>query len=167
MPETADPGPRRPSSASALAEAHNELLARCHAAERAGDWCEAATLSALVDVADYLKRIGDNPDSAHYRAEKAGALLDAAIRVQRTAMLSYGGWPEDDANEHAVVAASRLLERTADHVGQAMWHAMCAARGDAQPLGRHEAGELVHLGQELARWATQQRPGRSRGILGR
>jgi hypothetical protein len=103
MREPADLRSRRPAGASALAVAHEDLLRRCHAAERAGDWQEGVILSALVDVADYLKRIGDNPDSSHYRAEKAWGLLTAAIRLQRDTLLAYGGWPEDDPNEHVVL----------------------------------------------------------------
>jgi hypothetical protein len=131
---------------SALAAPHDDLLRRCHTAERLGDWQEGAILNALVDVADYVKRIGDNPESSHYRAEKAGALLVAAIRLHRDALLSYGGWPEDDATERAVLTGSRLLEDVAEHVGQTMWQAIRVARDDTAALNRSETDDFVHVG---------------------
>jgi hypothetical protein len=136
MHEAADLRSRRPVGASTLAAAHEDLLRRCHAAERSGDWKEGVILSALVDIADYVKRIGDNPDSSHYRAEKVGALLTAAIRLQRDTLLAHGGWPEDDPNEEAVLTAFRLLDDVAQHIRQTMWQAMHAARGDAQAIDR-------------------------------
>jgi hypothetical protein len=166
MRETADVRSRRPGSASALAAAHDDLLRRCHAAERSGDRQEGAILGALVDVADYVKRIGDNPDSAHYRAEKAGALLTAAIRLHRDALLAYGGWPEDDANEDAVLTAAKLLEDVAEHVRQTMWEAMHIARGEAQTASRSRGKDLVHAGEQLARWAAGVHGQRSAGGIG-
>jgi hypothetical protein len=149
-----------------LAAAHDDLLRRCHAAERAGDWQEGTILSALVDVADYLKRIGDHPESSHYRAEKAGALLSAVIRLHRDVLLAYGGWPEDDTNERAVLTGSRLLEDVTEHVRQAMWQAMRAARGDTPTMSRPDTDSLVHVGRQLARWAGRQNTDRSVGGIG-
>lgn len=166
MRKAADLRHRRPAGASALAAAHDDLLRRCHAAERADDWREGVILSALVDVADYLKRIGDNPESGHYRAEKAGALLTAAIRLHRDALLAYGGWPEDDPHEHAVLTASRLLEDVADHVRETMWQAMRAARGESPADDRSPSSDLVHTGEQLARWAARERPQRRTGGIG-
>jgi hypothetical protein len=166
MSEPTDLRSRRPVSASALAAAHDDLLRRCHAAERAGDWQEGIILSALVDVADYLKRIGDNPDSSHYRAEKAGALLTAAIRLHRSALLAYGGWPEDDPSEQTVLTASRVLEDVAEQVQQTMWHAMRTARGEPQAADRPPSKDLVHAGEQLTRWAAREHPGRSAGGIG-
>jgi len=157
--------PHQAAGASALAAAHHDLLRRCHLAERAGDWQEGLILSALVDVADYLKRIGDNPESSHYRAEKAGALLTAAIRLHRDALLAYGGWPDDDDNERALLSSSRLLEDVAGRVRQSMWQAMRAARGESPALNRSETDRFVHVGRQLERWAARQNPERSaRGI---
>jgi hypothetical protein len=166
MREAADLRSRRPAGASALAAAHDDLVRRCHAAERAGDWPEGVVLSALVDIADYVKRIGDNPDSAHYRAEKAEALLTAAIRLHRDALLAYGGWPEDDPNEDAVHTASRLLDDVAQHVQQTMWQAMRAARGESPTAGRTLTDDLEHAGEQLAHWAARERPRRSTGGIG-
>lgn len=166
MREVADLRSRRPGQASALAAAHEDLLRRCHAAERGDDWQEGIILSALVDVADYLKRIGDNPDSSHYRADKAGALLTAAIRLHHDLLLAYGGWPEDDPNEHAVLTASRMLEDVADHVRQTMWQAMRAARDESPAANRSPSSGLVDAGDQLARWSAQQRPRRSTGGIG-
>lgn len=117
-------------------------------------------LSALVDVADYLKRIGDNPGSSHYRAEKARALLTAAIRLHRDALLAYGGWPDDDDNERALLSSSRLLEDVSGRLGQSMWQAMRAARGDTPAPNRSETDNLVHVGRQLERWAKRQNPER-------
>lgn len=146
MPGTTEVHHRPLAGASALAAAHDDLLRRCHTAGRAGDWQEAVILSALADVADHVKRIGDNPDSAHYRAEKAGALLTVAIRLHRDALLAYGDWPEDDASEQAMDEASRLLDDAAKHAQQTMWKAMRTARGKIRRLpsrtstDRHPAG---------------------------
>jgi hypothetical protein len=154
---------RRAAGPSTLAAAHDDLLRRCHAAERAGDWQEGTILSALVDVADYLKRIGDNSESSHYRAEKAGALLIAAIRLHRDTLLAYGGWPEDDTNEQALLTTSRLIEDVAEHARHAMWQAMRAARGDRHAMTASEADGFVHAGRQLARWGARQHPERSAG----
>jgi hypothetical protein len=61
MSETTDLRSRQLAGASPLAATHDDLLRRCHAAERSGNWQEGAILSALVEVADYIKRIGDKP----------------------------------------------------------------------------------------------------------
>lgn len=133
---TTDPQARRVANVSALAAAYDDLLQRCHAAERSGDWQEGLILGALVDVADQVKRIGDNPASGHYRAEKAGVLLTAAIRLHRTTMLAYGGWPEDDPNEHAVLTAARLLEDVADQVQETIGSSPGVPR-DGRRSSRH------------------------------
>lgn len=151
--------PHQAAGASALAAAHHDLLRRCHLAERAGDWQEGVILSALADVADYLKRIGDNPGSSHYRAEKAGALLTAAIRLHRDALLAYGGWPDDDDNERAAVQLpaprGRLgASRAVDVAGHA-----CGPRRHPAP-NRSETDNLVHVGRQLERWARRQNPER-------
>jgi hypothetical protein len=156
----------RPAGPSPLAAAYDDLLRRCHVAEQGGDWQEGTILNGLVDVADYLKRIGDNPESSHRRAEKAGALLKAVIRLHREALLAYGGWPEDDANECAVRTGCRLLEDVAEHVRQAMWQAMRAARGDTPAMSRPETENLVHVGRQLARSEARQSPERSTGGIG-
>ena len=157
MSETTDVRTRRAANASPLAAAHNDLLQRCHAAERAGDWQEAVILSALVDVADHVKRIGDNPNSSHYRAEKAGTLLTAAIRLHRDALLAYGGWPEDHASEQAVDNASQLLHDAATDAQHTMWRAMRAAQGETEGVREQSIDDLVHAGRQLARW-TEYHP---------
>ncbi len=79
---------------TSLADAHRELVERCQMADAVDDWRERTLLAPLVDVADYVKRVGDHPDSAHYRAEKAGRLMQSAIAVQCQALMAYAGWPE-------------------------------------------------------------------------
>jgi hypothetical protein len=165
MREPAGLRARRPAGASALAAAHDDLLRRCHAAERSGSWQEGTILSALVDVADHLKRIDDTPDSAHYRADKAGALLTAAIRLHRDALLAYGGWPEDDPNEDAVLTATKLLEDVTEHVRKAMWQAMHTARGET-PANRSPSDHLVHAGERLTRWAARVHARQGAGGIG-
>jgi hypothetical protein len=104
-------------------------------------------------MSDHVKRIGDSPESAHYRAEKAGVLLTAAIRLHRNTMLAYGGWPEDEPNEHAVLTAARLLDDIVDVVQQELWQAMRAARATSSP----QPSDLVQAGDTLARWAARER----------
>lgn len=159
MSETTDVPTRRAAYASPLAAAHDDLLRRCHGAERAGDWQEAVILSALVAVADHVKRIGDNPDSAHYRAQKAGTLLTAAIRLHRDTLLAYGGWPECDASEQAMDSASRLLHDAARQAQQTMWQAMRAAQGDTGTRNRSEPATPPHVGRQLADWALHHPAG--------
>jgi excisionase family DNA binding protein len=111
------------------------------------------------------KRIGDNPDSSHNRTEKAGAVPTAAIRLQRDALLAYGRWPEDDPNEHAVLTASRLLDDVAEHVRHTMWQAIRAAPGESPATSPSPSNDLVHAGEQLARWAARHDTERSaRGI---
>ena len=59
-------------------------------ADAAGHWQEERLTEELSHVADYTRRIMYPGATIHYRAAKAGALLAAALRVQRAAMMGYG-----------------------------------------------------------------------------
>lgn len=104
---------------SALSDAEAELVRRAQRAHRAGDWQERSVLEPLAHVADYVKRVGDHPDSAHYRADKAGPLVWWAIRVQRAAHEAYA--PGDEATAEAIGRATKALSAAADAVNQALW----------------------------------------------
>jgi hypothetical protein len=104
---------------SALGQAHDELVARVQQAERAGDGRERAILDPLADVADYVKRIGDHPQSAHYRADKSDALVWWAIRVQRAAHEAHA--PGDDATGEAIEHTTKALRVAAEAVMKALW----------------------------------------------
>lgn len=150
------PQPGTGTPRSVLPSARDELLERCRLADAAGDWQEREILSLLADVADYLKRIGNHRDSTHYRAEKAGALLHAAIRVERETLLAYAGWPEESDDERAIMEASELLEDIIGQVRAAMWRSGRHARGDDSLMCRHEAAELSTVVRRLSRWADEQ-----------
>jgi hypothetical protein len=93
-------------------------------------------------------------------------LPTAAIRLQRDALLAYGRWPEDDPNEHAVLTASRLLDDVAEHVRHTMWQAMRAARGVSPATSPSPSNDLVHAGEQLARWAARHDTERSARGMG-
>jgi hypothetical protein len=104
---------------SALERAHDELVARLQRAERAEDWPECSILDPLADVADYVKRIGDHPESAHYRADKAGELVWWAVRVQHAAHEAYA--PGDDATGEAIEHTTKALRAAGEAVNAALW----------------------------------------------
>jgi hypothetical protein len=140
---------------SALRDALEDLGARRRAAERAEDWHEVAVLAHLVDIADYTARIGDVTDSAHYRAEKAGPLLDAAIRIQEDVFLAAAAWPaEDTPLDRAVVEATKVLGDVAGEVRQVLWDSVQNERdGDGPVAYRSTARSLIDAVGELSRWA--------------
>jgi hypothetical protein len=136
---------------SALADAYEDLCRRVQRADRAGDWRERSILEPLADVADYVKRIGDHRDSAHYRADKAGPLVWWAIRVQREAHEAYA--PGDDATAEAIGRASRALSDAADAVNKALWLISRNGGQAAVPTDRL-AGAAEALSQTVdAAWA--------------
>ncbi len=139
---------------SALAVAHRHLVDRCSASDDVGDWRERAVLGPLADVADYVKRIGDHPELVHYRAEKAGALLHAAVRLQREALLAYAGWPEGGDEERRIIEAADLLEAVARELQADMWLAARRARGDSAAFYRYRANELAAVVNRFTRWAS-------------
>lgn len=136
---------------SPLAAAYEDLLVRCQICDDAEDWHERSILEHLADVADYVKRVGDHPDSSHYRAEKSGPLIDAAIRVQRQAMLAYAAWPDYDHETHeAIHGATQVLLEAAVAVRMFQWVAAATYRG---PLYRSTAREILDAAANFSHWA--------------
>ncbi|MGH9209870.1 MAG: hypothetical protein ACRD2C_04220 [Acidimicrobiales bacterium] len=136
---------------SALEAAYMDLRQRSAAADRAGNWREARILEALCGVADYVKRVGDHPDSAHYRADKAGDLAQSAVWVLRQSFMAYAGWPVDTDQYRAIAAASDTLETVARAVEVALWR--IAPGGGA--LWQSDADQITEAARAVSRWAER------------
>jgi hypothetical protein len=134
---------------SALEAAYDDLRRRAAAADRVGDWREWSILEPLTSVADYTKRVGDHPGSAHYRAGKAGDLVAAALRVEREAFLAY------ERSQHAAIdlgvaspeeaeidRLARLGDVVATVVRRALW-ATCMYGPIDLPVARLERAAMV------------------------
>lgn len=142
--------------ASPLADAYAELKERYRQADGDGDWQERVLLGHLVEVADYVARIGDNTHSAHYRADKAGPLLQSAIQLQEQALVGYAGWPEDEAVMRRIEEPLDLLAALATPVVGAAWLAARGAQGGGDAtLYRSQVSELLSAVHQMAAWAEK------------
>ena len=133
-----------------LEVARADLLRRTHEAADRGDWQEHAVLTHLATVADMVCRIADHPDSTHYRAEKAGPLLDAAVRVQGECLTAH----LLGADEHAagrLERATEVLAQVADAVLPAMWAIAGAEHG--VELDADDIRQLRLAAAAFATWA--------------
>jgi len=133
-----------------LEVARADLLRRTHEADERGDWQERNVLAHLATVADMVCRIADHPDSTHYRAEKAGPLLDAAVRLQGECLNAH----LLGADEHAVgrlERATEVLAQVADAVQPAMWAIACADNG--VELDADDICQLRLASSAFAAWA--------------
>jgi hypothetical protein len=140
---------------SVLDAARRELAARSCATGEAGDWAEQSVLAPLADVADHVCRIGDHDESAHYRADKAGSLLAAAVRVQCETLLGYAGWPEGSPEERAIVDAFDQLEEVRQAIGIVTWTAARHARDDTSVLYSSDAQRLFDAAHQFGRWVDE------------
>lgn len=133
-----------------LEVARADLLRRTHEADERGDWQERNVLAHLATVADMVCRIADHPDSTHYRAEKAGPLLDAAVRLQGECLNAH----LLGADEHAagrLEQATEVLAQVADAVQPAMWAIACADNG--VELGADDIRQLRLAATAFTTWA--------------
>jgi len=170
LPAPATPGGQSPApptpdtegmtsmTTTSLADAHRELVERCRMADAVDDWRERTLLGPLVDVADYVKRIGDHADSAHYRAEKAGCLMRSAIAVQCQALMAYAGWPDDGPAYATLDKAHELLETLASAVEAVAWSTARAAKEDVDRPGPYAADfdQLRSAARAVLAWADGQ-----------
>lgn len=108
--------------------ARGDLARRANLADEAGHAQEWAVLAHLASIADMVCRIGDHPDSAHYRAEKSGPLLRSAAYLQLECLRAYLGDADDDADAE-LERATDALEKVHAAVGRAMWATAGARRG--------------------------------------
>lgn len=140
---------------TALDAAHTDLAARIAAADRAGDWQERSVLEPLATVADHLRRVADHPDSAHYRADKTGALVAGAIKAQEEAFWAYAGWPDDDTEPaHLIAAATKVLQQVTWAARVVLWQAAQAALDGTDPaVFTEQAAELQAAARAVAAWA--------------
>lgn len=142
---------------SAMSAAYEDLRRRAQRADEADDWPDALILELLGSVADYVKRIGDHRDSAHYRADKSGDLVMSALRVQREAVFAYARSErgDDDAADRELERAAKALAEVAGAVEGALW---AVAQGWASGLpvdGLVRAAKALTAAveaQELDRW---------------
>lgn len=135
---------------TALEVARSDVARRAAAAEEDGDWSERAVLVHLATVADMACRIGDHPDSAHYRAEKAGPLLDAAIDLQSECLNAYVGEGDEKVGGD-LEQANDALRRVATAVRNAMW-ALAGTRHGAA-LDDSDARQLRAAASGFTAWA--------------
>ena len=130
--------------------ARADLDQRLNAADRAGDWREYEILSPLASVADMVCRIGDHPDSAHYRASKAGPLVDAALRVHLACMQAYLGADAGPAVDE-LAKAHDIVGQVVGAVRTVMWAIAQGAHGE--DLTDDEFRRLRQATAELSAWA--------------
>lgn len=133
-----------------LARAHAELLRRYHEADGGEDWRERSILGPLVDVADSVRRVGDNPE-AHYRADKAGDLLNAALCLQQQTLLAYAAWPEGEAAD-AICEPYDLIRAVVAGVASATW-ATASGSGRTR-LTSKDSSDLTAAVRQLERWVS-------------
>jgi hypothetical protein len=141
---------------SALDAARRDLSRQAHLAD--GD--EHRILSPLATVADMVCRIGSHADSAHYRADKAGDLVDAALLVELACLEAFIDDDDDERDVAAAVAATArldVLDRASDLVKavvadarRVMW---VAARATGMELDGRDVARLRRTAAEFARWA--------------
>lgn len=149
-----DPEPEEPI----LLAAQQELERRYRQADTDGNWRERWLLSELVDVADYTRRIALPTTSAHYRAEKSGALAAAADRVQQVTLIGYAGWPESGdedgphPTERAIKDAFDILDDVRSAIRTGAW---LAASGPTAELYESDAQRILRAAQSLSRWAKE------------
>jgi hypothetical protein len=150
-------------STTPLDAAREHLSRRLVSLDHSQTWRERAIISPLFDVADMVCRVGDHPDSLHYRADKSGDMVSAALRVRGVAFEQYAGidsWPEEHA---AHLTSLHQLNELAEQLNRALelvlWDLADVIRGGAgvtEPDADAIDGLNDHA-QRLARLAHQIR----------
>ncbi len=131
--------------------ARADLARRASLADKAGDAKECALLEHLASIADMVCRIGDHPDSAHYRADKSGPLLRSAAHLQLECLRSYLGGADDDAQAE-LDEATDVLEKVQAAVRRAMWVIAGAHRG--ANLEDDDLRALTSAAKAFTTWAS-------------
>jgi hypothetical protein len=137
---------------SVLDEARRELASRSGLACEVGDSYEQSILAPLADVADYVCRIGDHPESSHYRADKAGPLLAAAVRLQRSTLVGYAGGPLHEWRIGVIFAGFDVLERVRQAVTTAAWRMAKPSVDSGGVLYESDVRELRDAVREFSCW---------------
>lgn len=137
---------------TALELARQDVARRALAAEAEQQWQERAVLGRLAVVADMVCRIGDHADSAHYRAEKAGILVEAALAVELECLTAYLGDGCDETAED-LAQASRAVEIVAEAARAAMWS--WAGADSAAVLDEDAVRDLRRAAGAFSRWANR------------
>ncbi len=131
-----------------LEGARTYLRVLCRMADEAGDWQEHRLLESLHDVTDMVCRISDHTQSTHYRADKAGRLVSAALDVRCAALQNHAGPGEDQRVK--LVKALHLEKELDDEINRAMW---VLADPDGTQLWCSDAAALLRALRRLVDWA--------------
>ena len=132
--------------------ARADLERRLHAADGRNDGPEAAVLRPLAEIADMVCRIGDQPYSAHYRAEKAGPLMASAVKLQVTCLANYAGSADERARA-ALDEAGEVLGDVGRAVRDAMW--AIAGPGRVTAFEADDARRLRAVAAGFSAWAER------------
>lgn len=135
-----------------LDAARRHLGERLNHSAAGSDRLETGILSALTGIADMTCRIGEHTDSPHYRADKAGPLLDEALRLQTRTLMAYAhvSGVDVDVKESTIHELQRLAEDITAALVAFMW---AAARGDH--IYERHARALTRTAQHLTEWAER------------
>lgn len=138
---------------SALDVARQDLARRAQALDDSGNWQERMLLLHLADVADMVCRIGDHGHSPHYRADKSGALVSSAIRVELECLRDYGGIDDEDEADRHLDAGAEVLAEVATAVRMAMWIVARRANRSGAELYASDARRIRQAQHVFDRWA--------------
>lgn len=101
---------------------------------------EARLLDQLAGVMDYAGRIFRVQNSSHYRLERAGNLVEAALRLRREAAEARAGNRLDDATSDALYDLSALAIEAESVIGALLW-----ARAEHTPVTAEQRMALRRL----------------------
>ena len=133
-----------------LEAARTYLRVLCRMADDAGDWQERRLLGPLHDVADMVCRIGEYGDSDRYRADKAGTLVGAALKLRSVALERYAGTDENDQEFSKVLGLQEGLDNA---ISRVMWVLAGWKRNNGGELWRSDAEDLRLALRRLSDWA--------------
>lgn len=140
---------------SPLDVARQDLARRVQALDDSPRWQERAILSSLATVADMVCRIGDHDHSTHYRADKSGDLVTAALRVELESLRAYAETDDrfEDAADRQLNAAAEVLESVAGAVRLVLWTVARQSNGQGAEMYRSDADQIRSAVAALDRWA--------------
>jgi hypothetical protein len=131
--------------------ARQDLARRARLADEDGDAQECALLQHLASITDMVCRIGDHPESAHYRADKSGPLLRSAADLQLECLRAYLGGDDDAEAEVELKEATEALEKVHTAVRRVMWAIAGARRGAT--FEDDDLGAVTTAARAFTAWA--------------
>lgn len=132
----------------ALEEVERSLRAEAEAIHETERYSLAFVFEQLAHVADYTRRCALDSASPHYRADKAGQLVAAAIRVSAAALGNFAEATGDADPDNAVGSIDELHELAADLV--VLLRSQSWRVAQARPVYRSEVDELRKVLARLA-----------------